>query len=139
VQKFFAALAFVASIPVIVVVGCKHSTTQDDTPVETGPDGSPTPGNADCSNVAPVNSVPDCDQCVRSQRCCPAVLDCDNSSDCKALQDCLSKCAPGDTACSENCRTQHEPGSGLLALVSQCAEARCSAACGVEVVVGDGG
>jgi hypothetical protein len=139
VQKLLVLLALAAIGVPVLAFGCKHSTTDDNEPVETGPDGSALPQNADCSNIAPISTIPDCDGCTRSQLCCSTVLDCVNDADCAALRACIQPCKEGDTACSDACHSQHVRGSQLLALVSQCAEARCSAPCGVEVVVGDGG
>ena len=134
-------LASVASLAALALAvagsGCKKSAEDDDSNI-TGPNGSAIPQNADCSNVSQQNTIPQCDECTRDQ-CCPNVLDCEHSTDCRAYRECIGKCKPGDLSCSDACTTTHQEGQRLESIVSQCAEVRCSQPCGISVEVGDGG
>jgi hypothetical protein len=92
----------------------------------------------ECASVSPVHPVADCDACTRT-RCCPEVLQCEASADCKSLRDCLAKCARGDFACSDACRIQHDQGTQPLAGVDRCASIQCAEPCGGAVITPDAG
>jgi hypothetical protein len=137
VRRFLFLVVAGALAIVFASTGCKKDDSVDDSTI-TGPNGSVVPQNADCSNVSQQNTIPQCDECTRDQ-CCTNVLDCENSTDCRAYRGCIAKCKPGDLSCGDACTAAHQEGQRLESIVSQCAEVRCSEPCGISVEVRDGG
>ena len=93
--------------------------------------GTPDSG-AVCTNLAlKTSDTPACDTCVKD-KCCDQVIACDQSFDCKALQQCIAPCDPNDFACILTCQTAHDKGASILAEVGQCAQFRCGPQCPSE-------
>ena len=88
--------------------------------------------SADCTNHAKVDDRPACDQCTRS-KCCASILKCDETADCKALQQCLEPCSSDDIACVLLCQAQHPSGNDALSNVGACAGTECKAECPLAI------
>jgi hypothetical protein len=128
-------------VGVVVQVGC-HKTSSDNgaAPTVTNEAGAVLEVEGECRNHAPVHALPLCDGCTR-ERCCPAVLDCDRSTDCTDLRTCLAGCQRGDFPCSDGCRVKHEQGSVTLGEIDSCATTNCANACQItsDVDIQDSG
>jgi hypothetical protein len=86
-------------------------------------------------DASPVDSGPACpssgDACTMclSTGCPSAYCACYGNLDCGALFQCFKTCMPGDSACVQACDTAHQNGISAAALLSDCAAAKCPAAC----------
>ncbi len=69
-----------------------------------------------------------CDQCAKD-KCCAEVMACNNSADCKALQECIGPCAQDDLVCILTCQDAHPKGGDLLQEVGACAQNNCKNEC----------
>jgi len=74
------------------------------------------------------SSKPACNTCL-VQNCCSQAQACANSSECIALLNCINACAMGDTACENNCGTQHQSGVAPYNAVGMCMQSNCTTAC----------
>jgi hypothetical protein len=128
------------SIAAVAGAACSSSSSGDgdsnlpsrteagaDTSQTTAPD-SAVPA-ASCKDLALVVGEPKaCDDCAKS-KCCDEVLACNNSSDCKALQECIKPCAQDDFVCIGTCSEAHSKGASLLQEVGSCAQTNCKTEC----------
>ena len=69
-----------------------------------------------------------CDQCAKD-KCCAEVMACNNSADCKALQECIAPCAQDDLVCILTCQDAHSKGADALQEVGACAQNNCKNEC----------
>lgn len=134
---FVAAVGFIGAA---AVQGCGSDKVDDGanlpsrSPKDAGvitPDdsGGGSSGNVDCTGLTDkVSDTPACDTCAK-QKCCKEVMACENSSDCKALNACLAKCADTDQLCILTCSAAHDNGTALAQDVASCAQDKCASEC----------
>jgi hypothetical protein len=77
-----------------------------------------------------------CDSCVETQ-CLAQLAACDSDPDCVAFWGCAEKCS--DEICFDQCVAQHPSGAQKDDAIWQCADQRCTAACGGGGGGGGGG
>lgn len=140
-------IAFTASVAAAVVIGCgsdkddgssglppRTSSTKDagDTSSSSSSSSGSTQTDSstgyDCSNHASVDDRPACDQCARA-KCCEWITKCDQSAQCKAVQNCLKDCANDDFVCILGCQTQGGSGAEYLQELGACAQNECKSEC----------
>jgi hypothetical protein len=142
VKTVLAITAAAVAIACTAVFGCSSDSggsggsdlptrdTTDAGKTSTSSSSGATPdAGANCSNLAlKTSDTPSCDTCVKD-KCCEQVLACDQSFDCKALQQCIAPCDQSDFSCILTCQTAHDKGAAILAEVGQCAQFRCGPQC----------
>ncbi len=129
---FLAGFTGVAMV-VIAFAACSNSTPndgginlparQDDAAVDSSDSA------VSCKDLKLVVGDPAaCDQCAK-EKCCAEVMACNDSADCKALQECIAPCAQDDIVCIGTCQEAHSKGSDLLTEVGSCAQDSCKNEC----------
>lgn len=136
-------IAFTASVTTFIVIGCgddkkddgsglppRTPTSKDggDTSSSSGSTQTDSGGTYDCSNHASVDDRPACDQCARA-KCCEWITKCDQSAQCKAVQNCLKDCANDDFVCILGCQSQGGTGAEYLQELGACAQNECKTEC----------
>jgi hypothetical protein len=86
--------------------------------------------SGDCGDFSFNPQVPDCEPCAHAH-CCVETAACNQRSDCWALLQCQGACL--DQACVDACEAQFPFGAAPLDAFMGCAEAACSAECGLEI------
>lgn len=115
----------------LVLFGCTSQTLivstdagpsiPDGAGIDAGRDAGPTlepVGGSECDQQ---DDCAACFQCVQGphQACIDAALQCDASSECIALVDCLRVCADGE--CARACGAEHPSATSILVSFYQCA------------------
>ncbi len=139
-------IAFTASVATAVVIGCGDDKGDDGSGLPPRTSGNKDAGSTsssstssgstdtdsgsgyDCSNHASVDDRPACDQCARS-KCCEWITKCDQSAQCKAVQNCLKDCANDDFVCILGCQSQGGTGAEYLQELGACAQNECKSEC----------
>lgn len=141
--KTLRLVAITTSVVGLIVIGCGDDNKDGGAnlpPRNSGKDSGETntsssggssgdPGtNYDCSNHAPVDDDPACDQCARS-KCCEWISKCDGSPSCKAAQDCIAACNPDDFTCVLSCSATAGTGGVFLEELGACVSNNCKTEC----------
>jgi hypothetical protein len=141
-------IAFTASVATAVVIGCGDdkgddgsglpprtsgnkdagSTSSTSSSTSSGSTDTDSGSGYDCSNHASVDDRPACDQCARA-KCCEWITKCDQSAQCKAVQNCLKDCANDDFVCILGCQSQGGTGAEYLQELGACAQNECKSEC----------
>jgi hypothetical protein len=130
VNKTFTFFVVSGTFAAIVAFGCGDSDSADSGTALPGR-GTEDAGStkASCTSLAlQVSDTPACDKCAKD-KCCSEVLACDDSADCKGLQNCIAKCASNDFQCLLTCQAAHDKGSNLLQDLGSCASDQCKTEC----------
>jgi hypothetical protein len=134
VRKFVFLMGFTGvAMAVMAGAACSNSTPNDgNINLPTRPDDAAV-DSADsavsCKDLQlKVGDPAACDQCAKD-KCCAEVMACNNSADCKALQECIAPCAQDDLVCILTCQEAHSNGAGQLQEVGACAQNNCKNEC----------
>lgn len=136
-------IAFTTTAATFIAIGCSSESSDPNTglpPRKTAKDGgeetTSSSGNTDtdagsgydCTNHESVDDRPACDQCARAN-CCEWITKCDQSAQCKAVQNCLKDCANDDVVCILGCQAQGGSGAEYLQELGACAQNECESEC----------
>jgi hypothetical protein len=97
--------------------------------LDAGPGPGPGPGAGGASSCGTISVCQDADQdpsndcvsCAFTSACSDQYMACTNSTDCIAVNTCLSKCAPDDAPCQQGCLENNPAGAALYQEVILCA------------------
>ena len=136
-RKTLLGLAFTGAAGLLVALGCSSTPPDSGTglpprPAKEDAEAPPPPPDAgtgyDCTNHAPVDDDPQCDQCSRS-KCCEYIVKCDESPQCKAALKCIEDCPEGDAVCVYTCSATGGEGSDILNNFAACIQVECENEC----------
>ena len=133
-RKTLLGMAFMGGAGLLVALGCSSTPPDSGTglPSRNPKQDAEAPPDAgtgyDCTNRAPVDDDPQCDQCARA-KCCEYVVKCDESPQCKAAQKCLAECPDGDTTCILGCDATSGAGGEYLRDLGACVTNECENEC----------
>jgi hypothetical protein len=143
VLKTLGRVALTAAFGVVVVMGCgdddkdtgtslppRNTSTKDAETNTSSSSGATSSGDPtyDCTNHAPVDSNPQCDQCARA-KCCEWITKCDGAPSCKQAQECLAACSSDDLFCIAACGETGGQGGTFLTEFGACLNSSCKSEC----------